>query len=260
MLSAIKTNRVVIHKHIKPTMKKIFFFSLGKINEKRYSTRCVEHARVRRAKFKGKPQREWETATGVWWEPREADYASPHLSVYRSQLIKWKPARFPPSFPWSHRGFLPKKNQQPLLLHLSPSRRPTDERTPERIRPRPPDPAMDGASRPPLPPGAGVRVRAPLVSSAPLPFSSRSSLGGARFSGGVRRGWVLGSKAPPLGRKLRSFGSGMRGLGVRDWRFWWIPSRLGVSGSERLATWRHGLWFAWFLVAFFCAAWLMGNR
>lgn len=157
-------------------------------------------------------------------------------------------------------GVFAQKNQQPLLLHLSPSRRPTDERTPERIRPRPPDPAMDGASRPPLPPGAGVRVRAPLVSSAPLPFSSRSSLGGARFLGGVRRGSVLGSKAPPLGRKLRSFGSGMRGLGVRDWRFWWIPSRLGVSGSERLATWRHGLWFAWFLVAFFCAVWLMGNR
>lgn len=30
MLSAIKTNRVVIHKHIKPTMKKIFFLFLRK--------------------------------------------------------------------------------------------------------------------------------------------------------------------------------------------------------------------------------------
>ena len=91
---------------------------------------------------------------------------------------------------------------------------------PARIPP-PPDPAMDAGSRPPPPTGAGVRVRAPLVSSAPLPFPSWSSLGGAGVRVGLG-GRCWGPKALSLGRKLRSFGAGIEGFGgsPRGWAVW----------------------------------------
>jgi hypothetical protein len=247
MLSAIKTNRVVIHKHIKPTMKKIFFFSLGKINEKRYSTRCVEHARVRRAKFKGKPQREWETATGVWWEPREADYASPHLSVYRSQLIKWKPARFPPSFPWSHRGFLPKKTNS-LCSSTSPppgdrpTRGPRSGFVPARpirrwtARPgRPCRPARGSASAP--------RWWAPRRFRFPLGRRSEArgfqvGLGGGGCWGQRRRLWGESFDLSARGwgvwvYGIEGFGGSRRGWGCLDLSAW----LLGGMGFGSLGFW-----------------------
>ena len=136
---------------------------------------------------------------------------------------------------------------QPLHLHLhhSPPHPPGDRPTggcggranPARIPP-PPDPAMDAGSRPPPPTGAGVRVRAPLVSSAPLrfrfPLGRRSE---APVFGWDQEGGVGGQRRCLWGE---SFDLSARGLGVSVYG---IPVAVGLSGSECLATWGRRLWF-----------------
>ena len=124
-----------------------------------------------------------------------------HRGVYCSQLPDQNPPSFPPSFPLiqPRPRFLSRKTNSPsppfpsLLFSSTPSSPGDRLAPPPLLRRETParSGAMDAASRPPPPHGAGVRVRAPLVSSAPLlsaslSLSSCSSLKDASF----RRGFV----------------------------------------------------------------------
>ena len=146
---------------------------------------------------------------------READHASPHHPCLPPAInqMERNPLAFRPHFPdLIPPGFCLKKPTAPVCSSTStaPPLPATDPRlrraNPARIPP-PPDPAMDAGSRPPPPTGAGVRVRAPLVSPAPLPFPSWSSLRGRRYSGGIRRA-VLGAKGAVFGAKASIFRRG----------------------------------------------------